>query len=764
MARLIPIGWICLLGLLAAAQTRIIPHVTRSGGGFATDLWVENLAVGQNTVTLTPYSQDGQQLEAITPTLDSLETRVMSSAQWFSGAEVSHVVIEGTDIRVTAAYRLASGNPSPAHVPETTNAAHRYRLFAGNWESVFDGIAVVNLGDGPADVRIAQKSLEGEETQVVLAAQALPMMAKALYVIGGPDGSSFEILEDVYYEVYSDQPIALTSLRGNQPRAEFLWVNQAEIQTLAMAKVIDDAPEASDCIDPNTLEDNATDLNNMPQLDVSLDAAEDGRLGASALDYRYGAIGNGNAGLRGWGGLYVSNDHGSHWENAMFQNRNPNLGLTVTTTGDFGLPAGNGITFSHQTDQTLCFDRDGHLYSAARLSAEAAGNSTPSFGPSALVFSRAPKESPAHPSITHILGAVDDPSSHNGKPQLAVDRTTGTAASLVAIAWKYTSFPEGTRVRENVLAVSADGGTSFSKPFTIPSADLPDTLFSRVDSMLIGLDQGTTKKTLYLVFYDIGSNANDLRVHLLKAALEPVETGNTEALASHLRNPQNWSVTGDIVPNLFNPSAAHIGGTMSYTPTLRATMDPQTGELFVILDVLDEPTSGTKVVIFKSGDSGTTWSLPKTVDYPSATNQILPAIAYRNGIISTVWYDGRHNTAFQPSAPFPLIDVYYAELDKDLNLLREERVTATSQIANANTFTFETGQPSKNGQKACFPAGYLGSKIGIAANDDFSFIGWTDFRDIQHPEVDLCTALPCDGRRNTNIYFARIRKQGHGMN
>ena len=54
---------ILILGsLMARAQTRMIPHVTRAGGGFVSTVIVENNAVVEKTITLMPFDSSGVEL------------------------------------------------------------------------------------------------------------------------------------------------------------------------------------------------------------------------------------------------------------------------------------------------------------------------------------------------------------------------------------------------------------------------------------------------------------------------------------------------------------------------------------------------------------------------------------------------------------------------------------------------------------------------------------------------------------------------------
>ena len=220
------------------AQTRIIPHLTRPDGGFTTQIFLENTSVNRQNYTLTPFDSQGNPLDQATGTIDAQTTLSMAARELFNSTEAAHFLIEGDGVQATAAYRAAEGPGSPAHVLESDEQGTRYRLLAGEWSAVFDGFAAVNTGSVSADVWVVQKSFDGTALQSEKALEGLNPMAKGLYVIGGPAGSAFQESSEVYYEVYSEQPLALTPLRGTVPGAPvgYLWTNEAEIKGRAASK------------------------------------------------------------------------------------------------------------------------------------------------------------------------------------------------------------------------------------------------------------------------------------------------------------------------------------------------------------------------------------------------------------------------------------------------------------------------------------------------------------------------------------------------
>ena len=73
-----------------------------------------------------------------------------STSDIFPGLTVSHLAISGPgDCVVSLAYRAATGLGAAAHVNEQPGGGTRdFILYPGDWAQEFDGLAIVNLGNG----------------------------------------------------------------------------------------------------------------------------------------------------------------------------------------------------------------------------------------------------------------------------------------------------------------------------------------------------------------------------------------------------------------------------------------------------------------------------------------------------------------------------------------------------------------------------------------------------------------------------------------
>ena len=215
------------LGLLA--QTRMIAHVTNPAGGFDTAVLIHNDASTSQSYTLTPYLSSGTALPPVTGTVASKTANRFEVEDLFSRTDISHFLVqsEGTQLVVSVAYATNTGVGSPAHLRESDESKTLWRVFPGDWDVVFDGFAIVNLGNGPTDVVVRQKSSSGSTINEVTAISGLAPNAKGLYVLGAPAGSAFGDPQNTTFEIVTSQPTTLIALRGTPPGSAvgYLWEN-----------------------------------------------------------------------------------------------------------------------------------------------------------------------------------------------------------------------------------------------------------------------------------------------------------------------------------------------------------------------------------------------------------------------------------------------------------------------------------------------------------------------------------------------------------
>ncbi len=207
--------------LPSLADTRILPHVTASEGTFETTLYLGNLT--QQSLSYHLYGTDGNGV-VVTETTGSLspgQTNVKTVAELFERQDFAYISSDApSGFLMSAAYRAKVEGAGPAHVDSTATSSRFWRLYAGNTQVTWDGIAVVNAGDHATSVTVRQVDAAGHLLASRVLATELGQGAKLLLNLNalfvGGEGS--------YYEISSDMPLYVLALRGSQD-GTLLWQN-----------------------------------------------------------------------------------------------------------------------------------------------------------------------------------------------------------------------------------------------------------------------------------------------------------------------------------------------------------------------------------------------------------------------------------------------------------------------------------------------------------------------------------------------------------
>ncbi len=231
---------------------RIIPHLTRANGGFITKLLVENPSDVPQTFRFHGFDETGNPLPVLLNLLAPIPPKSVAFLDmnnlFADVSQASHFTydtrtlsngifgMEVEPLEVSVIYEYVNGG-QPAQVSAAETKATRWRLFAGNWQAGFDGLAVVNLGNAATDVWVHQYDFEGNLLQSEPLAEGLARFAKALYVLGSTGGSAFTPREDAYYEIEADQNLALTALRGDG--AQTLWAVETKAEANRAPEILE---------------------------------------------------------------------------------------------------------------------------------------------------------------------------------------------------------------------------------------------------------------------------------------------------------------------------------------------------------------------------------------------------------------------------------------------------------------------------------------------------------------------------------------------
>jgi formylglycine-generating enzyme required for sulfatase activity len=209
-----------LFSLHSPADDRCISHLTKDGGLFQTRIIIRNLGDGQGVLRMQPYGQDGTAFLPATRILEGKEVIYTSPLSLFGSSSISHFTISGDDfVKVTVNYTSIFDHGSPVHIHETSIQSKAWLIYPANWESVWDGLAVVNFNDQETQLKINQRDSAGVVIRTISLGN-LTANSKKLYL----PGTEFSGVQDSVFEVISTLPVAITALQGDYTQ-KFLWVN-----------------------------------------------------------------------------------------------------------------------------------------------------------------------------------------------------------------------------------------------------------------------------------------------------------------------------------------------------------------------------------------------------------------------------------------------------------------------------------------------------------------------------------------------------------
>lgn len=211
-----------ILGAFESPQSlpeRIMPHLAQTAGGFMSTIILRNPSDVSQSYLLQPYAADGTPLPEAMGSLESHTMRYTSPAELF-GSEVSHFTVSG-QIQTSVAYQsLVAEDSSPVVVHDTlldVEAADAV-FFPGNWDVVWDGLALVNPHDVTLMVTIQQEDSSGQILDSVTA--EVQPWAKSLLLLS----DEFDPHPQSHFRVNSEMPFILMAIQGEHGSAT-MWEN-----------------------------------------------------------------------------------------------------------------------------------------------------------------------------------------------------------------------------------------------------------------------------------------------------------------------------------------------------------------------------------------------------------------------------------------------------------------------------------------------------------------------------------------------------------
>lgn len=198
---------------------RWVPHITASNGGFQTTVHMYNRQVllkKMQSIDLTPFDASGNPQTVRTVTLQPGELLVQNIETLFGGEPVSHFAISGSEeIKVNVAYQALSANAATAHVPEFGPSTTTTVFEPGEWDLVFDGMAVVNTGSAPSTLTVTQFDATGTIVNIkdYTENDAIGLFEKRLVLFS----TDFNSSTGSYFKIETSGPCQVILLRGTYP-------------------------------------------------------------------------------------------------------------------------------------------------------------------------------------------------------------------------------------------------------------------------------------------------------------------------------------------------------------------------------------------------------------------------------------------------------------------------------------------------------------------------------------------------------------------
>lgn len=201
-------------------EVRYLAHITSETGGFDTDIIAHNLGDTQGVVGILPFDSDGNALDGAEISLAPGETKTFLKTELLDPA-ASHALVTGSvDCVVSTGYRARVADASTAPVHETELIEDSFLVYPGEWDILFDGIALVNAGGEPATITVDQIDDNGNVLDTVTLVDGLAVNAKFLGVLEG----QLEANPDTILRFNTNQPLAVLTLRLSKD-ARFLYNN-----------------------------------------------------------------------------------------------------------------------------------------------------------------------------------------------------------------------------------------------------------------------------------------------------------------------------------------------------------------------------------------------------------------------------------------------------------------------------------------------------------------------------------------------------------
>jgi hypothetical protein len=339
----------------------------------------------------------------------------------------------------------------------------------------------------------------------------------------------------------------------------------------------------------------------------------------------------------------------------------------------FSACAPGGLQFGQALDPWVSVGPDGTAYATGlAVTFSAAGQTA-----SAVVAATSSDGGRTWSNARVIRGLADSAGLQqiNDKPTVVADPTRrGTAYAM----WQQ-DHPDGSAPPSGWFSRTTNGGRSWSKPTdVVPSVKGSGNYFHELVADPVSHDLYDVFNLVrpHLTYRKVCAKVSGSQKKTCRKVGTPVP-GKFDGFIAFVRSADRgatWTKPAVIADDLSLGIAFTPGGLLTVGPGIDATVDPRTGELYVVWT--DGRFSGLRydqVVISSSGDKGKRWTSPQPAS--SAATSFDPTVAVdSDGIVGVTYYDLRDATS-DPST-IPVAYWLTASYDKGRSFTAEVRLGA----------------------------------------------------------------------------------------
>lgn len=262
----------------------------------------------------------------------------------------------------------------------------------------------------------------------------------------------------------------------------------------------------------------------------------------------------------------------------------------------------------------------------------------------------------------------------------------------------------------NMIAASSDGGRTFSAPVD-PMADVPreEMWGAYVPSISVGPDG-----TVYAFTRERTPPADPNNPAGPTTPPGVAGAGGRLLMSTSTDHGQTWTVKS------IDDSPVTCGSRDRCQWIPEGTVDPDTGNIYVVFAQADTPTSDTNIWFKASTDGGETWSDRKKLnDDDTGLDQYFPGVSVApNGRVDVAWHDFRSDAIYQPGGTFEdelYWDVYHSSSSDGGETWTENVRVSDRSMHRDEGYTLNSNY------------GLMGP-MGVASTDSAAHVAWGDSR------------------------------------